>query len=168
MAKPVKFVIQPVATELDLSDVKELFKAYTDSLGIDLTYQNFAEEMSSMPGRYSPSAGGALLLARDPLGSAIGCVALRLLPSTQKDERICEMKRLYCAPSSRGLGLGRALVDRIIDCAIKEGYKEMRLDTLSSMTGAIALYKKLGFLETGAYYETPIEGTLFLTKRLSA
>lgn len=168
MGDSAKFQIRPVTTDLDLLAVKELFTAYANSLGIDLAFQNFSKEMDSMPGQYSPTAGGALLIAHDLKGVAIGCVGLRRLPSTSRDEGICEMKRLYCSPSARGLGLGRALADRVIECAIREGYKEIRLDTLPDMVGARALYKKLGFLETEAYYDTPIEGTLFLSKVLCA
>jgi ribosomal protein S18 acetylase RimI-like enzyme len=112
-------------------------------------------------------------------GEAIGCAALRPLPlasssstlvqapgKEEKVEKVCEMKRLYCVPESRGIGLGRALVDVVIAEAERLGYEEMRLDTLPTMEGARRLYEGLGFVETERYYETPIEGTLFLAKSL--
>jgi ribosomal protein S18 acetylase RimI-like enzyme len=77
------------------------------------------------------------------------------------------MKRLYVAPEARGMGLGKALVDAIIQRAKELGYREIRLDTLPSMTGAQQLYKRAGFVEIQAYYETPLEGTLFLRLDLS-
>jgi ribosomal protein S18 acetylase RimI-like enzyme len=97
------------------------------------------------------------LLARDGGGAAIGCAGLRPLP----DEGCCEMKRLYVAPEGRGLGLGRALAEAVVDEARRIGYREMLLDTLPSLTTAIGLYERMGFQQIPAYYDTPIAGTLF-------
>ena len=73
------------------------------------------------------------------------------------------MKRLYVAASSRGSGLGRRLVSRLIEVARDLRYKEMRLDTLPNMTAARAMYDSLGFAEIDPYYFSPIEGTVFLS-----
>lgn len=83
-----------------------------------------------------------------------------------KGNTICEMKRLYCDPASRGLGVGRALVEEAIKEAERLGYDEMRLDTLLSMEGARKLYERYGFEEIEAYYDTPLKGTSFLGKKL--
>jgi ribosomal protein S18 acetylase RimI-like enzyme len=76
------------------------------------------------------------------------------------------MKRLFVEPAGRGLGLGRALAEAIIGEARRLGYAEIRLDTLPSMTTALALYASLGFETVPAYYDTPIAGTVFLARRL--
>ena len=76
------------------------------------------------------------------------------------------MKRLYVAPDGRGSGLGKALVDALVEVAERIGYREMRLDTLPSMTGAQALYRKLGFEVIAPYYDTPVAGTLFMRRTL--
>jgi putative acetyltransferase len=157
------FTIRKVTSEIDLEDTIRLFEAYAASLGIELAFQDFATEMASMPGKYAPSSGGALLLARNTEGEAIGCVALRAMPT----EGSCEMKRLYVDPAGRGLGVGKALAVAAIGVAKELGYRAMRLDTLPSMSSARALYKALGFVEIDAYYSTPIEGTLFLELSLA-
>jgi putative acetyltransferase len=144
----------------DLPAIRELFRAYAASLPIDLGYQGFDGELASLPGKYAPPAG-ALLIARDANDAAVGCVAVRPL-----EDGVCEMKRLYVAPEGRGSGLGRALAEAIIEAARAAGYREMRLDTLASMTGAQALYRSLGFVEIAPYYDTPIEGTVFMGLRL--
>lgn len=156
------FQIIPVRTQDDLEATKSLFNAYAASLGINLSYQNFVAEMAAMPGKYAPPKG-ELLLARDKDGAAIGCVGLRPLD----DDGVCEMKRLYVAPEGRGLGLGRALAEDIVQTARRIGYREMRLDTLPSLTAAIALYQDMGLVAIPAYYDTPIAGTLFFSLRLS-
>ncbi|WP_293386383.1 GNAT family N-acetyltransferase [Phenylobacterium sp.] len=76
------------------------------------------------------------------------------------------MKRLYVAPAGRGAGLGRALVAAVIAAARAIGYREVRLDTLPEMGAAIALYRSVGFAPIAPYYDTPVAGTLFLSRRL--
>ena len=137
-----------------------LFIAYAGSIGADLSYQDFDAEVSTLPGKYAPPSG-ELLLAIDAGGAGIGCVGLRALT---KD--ICEMKRLYVAPAGRGLGLGRALAEAIVATGVNLGYREMRLDTLPTMNSAIRLYETLGFNEIAPYYDTPVEGTIFMAKSL--
>ena len=134
------FTIAPLQAGADLDDARALFRAYAASLPIDLAYQGFATELATLPGAYAAPAG-ALLVARDRAGAAIGCVALRpvAVPGC------CEMKRLFVAPAARGLGLGRALMEAIVGEAQRRGYREVRLDTLPTMTAAIAMYRAAGF-----------------------
>ena len=155
------FRIAPVASADDLEAAVALIRAYAASLDVDLSYQDFEAEMAAMPGKYKPP-GGALLLARGSEGAPLGCVALRPI----EPPGCCEMKRLYVTPQGRGLGLGRTLVDAVISEARRIGYKEMRLDTLPSMNEARALYRRLGFEEMAAYYETPVAGTAFMRRSL--
>lgn len=54
----------------------------------------------------------------------------------------------------------------IIEEAARLGYARMRLDTLPSMTEAIALYRTLGFAPVPPYYPNPIEGALFFERGL--
>jgi ribosomal protein S18 acetylase RimI-like enzyme len=150
-----------LAAPADLVDVAALFQAYAASLPVDLGYQDFAAELAGLPGKYAPPKG-ALLIARAPDGAPLGCVALRPLP----DPGASEMKRLYVAPAARGLGLGRALAEAITAEAARLGYREIRLDTLPTMASAIGLYETLGFSRTAPYYDTPVEGTLFLARPL--
>lgn len=155
-----KFWIVEAIEPGQIAGILALFRAYAASLPIDLAYQNFEEELASLPGMYRGPAG-ALLLARGDGGEALGCVGVQALSSDA-----CEMKRLYVTPEGRGIGLGRALALEAISRAAAVGYAEMRLDTLPSMAAALALYESLGFERTAAYYDTPIARTLFLRRRL--
>ena len=156
------FRISPVRSVADLEATVRLFNAYASSIGVDLGYQDFVAELATMPGRYAAPAG-ELLLARDNHGEPSGCVGLRPI----EPDGCCEMKRLYVSPGARGLGLGMALVDAIIREALRIGYSEMRLHSLPTMVEAISLYRKAGFVSTGPYYETPVEGTLFFARALA-
>lgn len=157
------FTICKVQTPDDLEATISLFEEYAQSLGIDLSFQDFATEMQSMPGKYAPPQG-ALLLARNAEGEAIGCVGLR--PFSEPGH--CEMKRLYVHPNGRGIGLGRELAQAIIEQAKRLGYENMLLDTLSTMASAQALYRSLGFVEVGPYYDSPIQNTTFLRLDLAS
>lgn len=145
----------------DIEATRRLFSAYKDFLGIDLTFQDYDEEFATLPGKYSPPAG-ELLLARDPDGMAIACVRLHPLDA----ERCCEVKRLFVTPAGRGTGVGKALVEAIINTAHGLGYREMRLDTLTSMTQAISIYRKCGFIPMEAYYHNPIRDSQFMQLHL--
>ena len=154
-------IIRQAQSYSDLDAIRRLFVAYATSLPIDLAYQGFEAELAGLPGAYAPP-NGALLLAHNGLDEGLGCVALR---PTQVDGS-CEMKRLYVDPGARGLGLGEKLAQAIIEAARDAGYRHLCLDTLPSMTRAQALYRRLGFEPIAPYYETPIEGTVFLGLRL--
>ena len=143
------------ARDQDIDVARELFGEYAASLGVDLEFQGFSEELATLPGRYAPP-WGRLLLAWEGAEPA-GCVALRPI-----EPGICEMKRLYVRPASRGAGLGRQLAERIIQEAREAGYGRMRLDTLAAMAGARALYHALGFRPIPPYRANPIDGAVFL------
>jgi putative acetyltransferase len=144
----------------DIEEARRLFREYETSLGIDLCFQNFEQELAELPGRYAPPRG-ALLLARGEENAIAGCVALRPL-----GEEICEMKRLYVRDAFRGRGAGRLLAEEVIGEARRIGYRRMRLDTLPSMRRAIPLYRSLGFTDIAPYTQNPVEGALFLEKEL--
>ena len=154
-------VILPVRDTAAVGAVGTLLREYAATLEVDLAYQGFEQEVAGLPGAYAPPSG-ELLLARDPDGAALGCVALRALDPIG----CCEMKRLYVAPRARGRGLGRALMDAIITRAIRLGYREMRLDTLPTMTAAIAMYRASGFRTVAPYYASAPQGTLFMARPL--
>lgn len=151
------FDIRPATSVADMASVADLFRAYAASLPVDLGYQDFAAELAGLPGKYAPPAG-ELLLAVDPSGAPLGCVGLRPI-----GDGCCEMKRLFLTPGARGLGLGRALAEAVIAAARRLGYRELRLDTLASMSEAIGLYGRLGFRRIAPYYAPTPPGTVFMT-----
>ncbi len=145
----------------EIAATRHLFQEYADSLGVDLGYQGFAQEVAGLPGAYAPPRG-RLLLATDEGGPA-GCVALRPV-----DRQACEMKRLFVCPGRQGRGVGRMLAGRVIAEARSLGYATILLDTLPSMHGALRLYESLGFSRRPAYFQSPVAGNIFMELRLGS
>ena len=140
-----------------IDQVRQYFRNYAAWLGVDLSYQNFDQEMASLPGAYTATEGR--LFFAEIEGRPAGCVGVRPLPES---EGVCEMKRLYVDPEERGHGVGNALALAAIKAAKEIGYRKLIIDTLPSMRMAVKLYRELGFTEAPAYYKTPVEGTMFL------
>ncbi len=153
-------MIVRIASDGDIPEVRGLFREYVDWLGIDLSFQNFEQELAALPGDYAAPDGRLLVSQHED--RLAGCVALRRL-----DPDRCEMKRLYIRPQFRGSGLGRRLVLAIMDEARAIGYRSIRLDTLPQMSAAQGLYESLGFREIEAYRFNPVAGTRFLEADLT-
>ena len=151
-------VIEAKSSET-IEAARGLFEEYASMLDFDLSFQHFDAEMKTFPEQYSPPTG-CLLIAYEG-EHPIGCVGLRKL-----GEGVCEMKRLYVRPQSRGRGIGRALVLNVIDRGRRLGYGRMRLDTVPSMQEAIALYESFGFRQIPKYRDNPLSGALFFELRL--
>ncbi|WP_438026605.1 GNAT family N-acetyltransferase [Sorangium sp. So ce233] len=142
-----------------IAQVRALFLEYQASLDVDLCFQGFAGELAHLPGSYAPPSGRLLLCTVEQIPR--GCVALQAINSED-----CEMKRLYVQPGQRGLGLGRRLVDRVLDEARAIGYRRIFLDTLPSMARAMAMYEALGFKDVGPYRHNPVAGTRYMALAL--
>jgi len=138
---------------------REILREYAHGLGVDLCFQNFEDELATLPGEYAPPGGHFVLALVD--GEVAGCGGLRPLPDVDH-ANACEMKRLYVRPAFRRFGLGRLLAQALIDEAIRAGYSAMLLDTLDDMEAARGLYASLGFEEVPPYYYNPIPGAHYL------
>jgi GNAT superfamily N-acetyltransferase len=147
--------IEEATSAESIGEARRLFTEYQAALGVDLGFQDFDDELATLPGLYA-SPNGRLLLVRIDAAVA-GCVALRPLPGDA-----CEMKRLFVRPGFRAAGIGRVLAERVIAEASAIGYRRMYLDTLPSMGRAQQLYEVLGFRDIEPYRYNPIAGARYL------
>lgn len=158
----MSIALSQAATPEDWRIARAMIEEYAASLGVDLCFQGFDEEMARIADEYSPPRG-ALLLAKE--GEAVvGCVGLR--PHGGAGD--CEMKRMYVPPAGRGRGVGRRLAEAIVTEARKAGYTRMLLDTLPQLQAAQALYISMGFREIPQYRHNPVPGALYFALDLRA
>jgi DNA-binding MarR family transcriptional regulator/GNAT superfamily N-acetyltransferase len=93
-------------------------------------------------------------------GMPIGCVGLK-----GNRSEMAEIKRLWVAPSARGLGLGRRLMEAAESAARELGISVLRLDTNSALPEAGQLYRRTGWTEIPRFNDDPYPD-LFFEKRL--
>jgi len=92
---------------------------------------------------------GMLLVARlrkEP----VGCGALKFVGADRAD-----IKRMWVAPTARGLGVGRRLLTELEDCARERGMRVVQLETNKTLREAISLYRSAGYMEVDAFNDEP-------------
>jgi len=141
---------------LGLARARELFVEYTDWLNVDLDFQDFQQELATLPGGYARPDGRLFLSMVD--GQAAGCIALRRF-----DAVTGEVKRMWVRPAFRGHGIARALLARLVEEARSVPYQRLVLDTLGHMKEAIALYRAAGFRDIPPYYVNPLPNPVYLS-----
>jgi putative acetyltransferase len=151
-------LITPASPE-EVEAVRVIFQEYADSLNVDLCFQDFEQELTSLPGDYQAPRGALLLAWVDD--DVAGCCALRPIDNVDY-VNAAEMKRLYVRKAFRRFGLGRMLAEAILDAARMGGYSTVLLDTLDDMEAARTLYEDLGFEEIPPYYHNPHAGAHYL------
>lgn len=133
--------------------VHGLLDEYHAWLGDVVCSVTLQAEKDSLPAPYEPP-GGVLLLARDDVGSALGCVGL-----CESTVDTCEMRRLYVRPAARARGVGRALVRAALDHARVIGYTHILLSTLPDrMRHALLIYRAMGFTDVAPFGEIGASG----------
>ena len=163
MDKP-SITLRTPSTPAELDAVRDIFREYASTLGVDLCFQSFNAELTQLPGDYAEPRGALLVAVVE--GAVAGCCALRPL-DTADYPNASEMKRLFVRKAFRGFGLGRELAEAMLDRARQAGYACVLLDTLDDMESARALYTDLGFEEIPPYYHNPIAGAHYLKVDIS-
>ncbi len=143
-------------------EIRTLFTEYTETLLKGdpsfqeyLHLQHYEEELNHLERKYGGKTGRLYIVFFK--GKTAGCVGLRRIDALR-----CEMKRLYVRPVFQGKGIGRRLVDRIIEEARTIGYRQMLLDTLPFLQSAIRLYRTYGFYEIPRYNDSPMQRAVYM------
>jgi GNAT superfamily N-acetyltransferase len=103
---------------------------------------------TALPDEVRPPAG-AFFVARLH-GEAVGCGAVK-----HHADAPAEIKRMWIAPSARGLGLGRRLLETLEACALAGGAEIAHIETSAALTEAIDLYRSAGWVEVPAFNDEP-------------
>jgi GNAT superfamily N-acetyltransferase len=155
----VSTLVVQASTPEGWAAVDRLIREYLAELPFEIDFQDLDRELAELPMEYGPPSGAALLAVEGD--QAVGFVGVRRF-----GDGVGEVKRMYVAPTGRGKGIGRALATAAVDAAAVLGYRELLLDTVASMTAAIATYSSLGFEPTEPYRHNPLPDARFFRLRL--
>lgn len=156
--------IRSAETSAELDTLRLLLREYAQDLTGTLGAENmnmyaYEEELGTLPFPYE-----TLLLAYVDQHAA-GCVLLKAI--LRKDEKACELKRLWVRRQFRGLGIGRKLTESAVAQAKRGGYTAMYLDTVPvAMQGASRIYQELGFEPIDRYNDNPVSNLKFFRRSL--
>jgi DNA-binding MarR family transcriptional regulator/GNAT superfamily N-acetyltransferase len=107
-----------------------------------------AAGVTAEPHEVRPPAGDFLVAYLH--GEAVGCGCAK-----HHDGEATEIKRMWIAPSARGLGLGRRMLEELEACARRSGAHVAHIETSSVLPEAIALYRSAGWVEVAAFNDEP-------------
>lgn len=143
-----------VTSDQDYKEAARLIREYADRLNFDLSFQNFEDEMNSLPIMYNERDGGLFLahLYQQPAG----VVGLRRFNDADG-----EIKRMFVREQARGNGIGKMLLKKCIETARALNYATVKLDTTDTMQSAIKLYLDAGFMEIEPYRYNPEKGARY-------
>lgn len=148
-----------IATESPLQDDVRVLVQALNEFTFELTPAEFRHHMTV---EQMAQADTTVFIARDASGVAVGMGALR------RHEGAGEVKRMFVAPSTRGGGLGGAILAAIESLARAEGFKKLVLETGSNFDAAKRVYERGGFVTCDAVLDYPPSAwTAFYEKTLS-
>jgi putative acetyltransferase len=123
----------------DVPAVKQLVHEVLGEFGFTAQVGGVEADLAEALDRYGGSAAG--FWVADLEGIVVGTVAIR-----PKEERTCELKRLYLRPDQRGTGLGQRLYEHAEAFARDAGYERIWLDSSRRFARAHRLYQRNGFV----------------------
>jgi DNA-binding MarR family transcriptional regulator len=151
--------VEVAAEAPDSADARRCLDAYFGELAMrfESGYDAGADDSARADEMTPPS--GLFVVARLE-GDAVGCGGLK-----RWDKRTGEIKRVWTAPSARGIGVARRVLRTLEAAARDMGLSTLRLGTNRALTEAHALYRKEGFREIARFNDNPYEHYWF-EKRL--
>jgi GNAT superfamily N-acetyltransferase len=155
------FAIREASGAADIDAARALVLAHAAERSTTPGVEHVRADAARLPGPYIAPRGGLWLAVAGE--TAVGCVALRPMP-----EGVGEVKRMFVDPAWRGRGVGRALMETVVEAARLRGYRRLRLGTLQEMTVAQAMYRSLGFAEIERYRQDEMIDTCFFELDLTA
>jgi ribosomal protein S18 acetylase RimI-like enzyme len=166
--------LEATASESSIAEARELLLEYGRFVVAQTGEACFwfgALEMEAarLPLSFHEQGGGCLVAYAN--GQPAGFIAWRTLRLTIASDPVTlndwELKRLWVRPAARGLGLGRALTQAVLERALAAGRTAVFLETdPASMAAAHRLYLELGFEPCARYNDNPVEGLAYLKKYL--
>ncbi|MFL6571998.1 MAG: GNAT family N-acetyltransferase [Burkholderiales bacterium] len=121
-------------------------KSYGLSFDIEAMARSDIEDRA----KFYPPSGRFYLVRHDERDVGVGCLK-RLV------QGVGEIQRMYIQAHVRGIGAGRALVQRLLRDARELGYTRVRLESLRALAPAHTLYRSVGFVEVEPYSDNSMD-----------
>src|SRR3984957_10230612 len=137
--------VKVAAEAPDTADARLCLSTYFSELAarFETGFDAGADDSARVEDMAPPS--GLFVIARLD-GDAVGCGGFKRV-----DRAMGEIKRVWTAPSARGLGVARRMLRALEAAAREAGVKTLRLDTNRALTEAHALYRSEGYLEIARF-----------------
>jgi len=158
----------------DRQQIQELFTellqwindSFIQKLGVGFDVHSRLTEWMAGLEEFHPPNGCLVLVKVD--SDVVGVGGVRTI-----GEGIGEVKHMYIRPQYRGRGLGRGLLEYVLDQSVSMGHKLIRIDTGWFMETAQNLYRSCGFREVTPYPESEVPSEIhhlwvFMEKRIEA
>ena len=127
------------ATTEDGPRVLELVAMVLGEFGLEIEPDGIDSDLKDIESTYL-QRGGAFLILEEADGRLVGSIGL-----FPEDASTSQLRKMYLLPELRGRGLGKYLLQHVIDLARQLGFKRMTLETSSRLQAANRLYKSFGF-----------------------
>lgn len=114
--------------------------------GLEFDVDAMIESDLSEPDKFHPPSGRFYLVQVGNNIAGMGCLK-------KLADGVGEIQRMYVPPRFRGKGIGRAIVNRLIDDARSIGYRQLKLESLEFLAAAHSLYRSVGFREIDPYVD---------------
>ena len=139
----------PVFKEIRLRALKEAPLAFSSTYARESQFSD--EEWSRRTSRWNGDGGDAMFLAFAE-ETACGLVGSYVEPENCQRAQVVSM---WVDPALRRAGVGKALIDAVVEWNRSRGVREVLLLVTSVNDGAIAFYERLGFAKTGVTEQYP-------------
>ena len=137
--------VKVAAEAPDTADARLCLSTYFSELAarFETGFDAGADDSARVEDMAPPS--GLFVIARLD-GDAVGCGGFKRV-----DKATGEIKRVWTAPSARGMGVARRMLRALEAAAREAGVKTLRLDTNRALTEAHALYRSEGYREIARF-----------------
>jgi putative acetyltransferase len=127
------------ATNADIAAIRSVLLAVRTEYGVLSEVGANDPELDDLEISFF-QGGGHFEVIEDASGRVVGCAGL--YPLSRHRAELCKM---YIEQSARGRGLGKRMLENLLDAARRSGFREVWLETNSVLTEAITLYTRYGF-----------------------
>lgn len=155
MTGKVEINIRP-ATNADCERVQKLVFGILREYDLEPDFEGTDRDIADIEAHYT-NRGGVFEIIEDAQGNLLGTCGLYPM----SDETI-ELRKMYFDKTLRGRGVGKQMLQRMIETAREKGYKKIYLETAKVLKEAVGLYEKFGFQPTDEKHTPRSDAAYFL------